>query len=94
MRVSGFVPSLGFCPVPGFHGFHNLQRDLERRVDLTMGWLRGGCFSDLYDPAMGGGQHHGDHLVSAELLTQAPPRGVNVLIEKPLLNGDYIVAHK
>ena len=38
MRVSGFVPSLGFRFVPGFHRSDDFLRNLQRFIDPTMYW--------------------------------------------------------
>ncbi len=72
--------------MPGFDGLHNLCRDLERRVDFPVDWFRGGALANLQDLPVGGGQHHGDHLVGAQLLAQGPPRGVHTAIQESLLN--------
>src|ERR1035438_6563254 len=37
--------------------------------------------------AIAGRQNDGDHLVGAELLAQGPPRGVDIAIQKSLLDG-------
>ena len=88
MRVSGFVPSLGFCFVPAFHRSDDFFRDLQRFIDLTVYWLRSASLSDSEDVAVGCGQDHSDDLVCAELLPDCPPRCMHTLVQEALLDGD------
>ena len=73
--------------MPSSHGFHDLRGDLQSRVDVTVDRFRRGAFANPQGPAVAGGQHHGDHLVGAELLAQRPPGGVHARVQEPFLDG-------
>src|SRR5208283_4483438 len=86
-----FIPSLCINLVPGLSRLHHLYGNLERCVDLLVHRLRGSGFADLQDLSVGGGENHGDHLVSAELLAQGRPRSVNAAVQESLLDRDQQV---
>jgi len=88
MGVSGFIPSLCFSLVPGFHRSGDLFRDLQRFIDLTVYGLRSAALSDSEKIAMGRGQDHRDDLVGAQLLPESPPRGMHPLVPEAFLDGD------
>ncbi len=73
--------------MPGFDRLHDLRGDLEGRVDFTVDRLRAGALTNLEDSPLLRGQHHGDHLMGAELLPQGPPRGLLTPIPKAFLDG-------
>lgn len=82
-----FIPSLCRDLVPAFHRSHNLRRNPERRVDFPVNRLRRSAPVDFQNPAIGRVKHHGDHLMSAQLLVQAPLRSVHPAIQESLLDG-------
>lgn len=70
--------------MPGFDRLHDLHGYLE---GFSVDRFRGGALANLKDPPLLSGQHHGDHLMGAELLSQSPPRGVHSPIQKSFLHG-------
>jgi hypothetical protein len=54
---------------PGFDRSHDHLGDLENPVDEPMLGFRGGGLADLQQVPVGGGQHGGDDLVSAQLFS-------------------------
>lgn len=86
-----FFSSLLRFFLPGLYRLHDLQRNLERRVDLAMNGLRDGPLSDLQDSTICGWQYDRNDLMRAELLADAPPGGVNPLVQESLFDSNQQV---
>ena len=73
--------------MPGFDRFHDFHRDAQRGVDFAVQWLGSCGFPDFQHAAVGCGQNNGRDLMSAELLANAPPGGVNPGLQESVLDG-------